>query len=105
MAKKPFHIPVKQLEGYVFNGSPTSEIADYFGVKESKLVWHYRKEIKKMQALRRIRLRKMQWESAEKGKVSMQIVLGRHELEQGKEQVKNEHTIIRRRKIKRGSEG
>lgn len=103
MAKKPFHIPVKQLEGYVYNGSPTSEIADYFGVKESKLLWHYRKEIKKMQALRRIRLRKMQWESAENGKVSMQIVLGKHELEQGTPQVKEEPRVIRRRKVNRGS--
>jgi hypothetical protein len=53
-------------------------------------------------ATRHVRLRQLQWSSAENGSVPMQQFLGKHELGQGEERAAEKEKVIVRRGVKRG---
>jgi len=63
-------------------GSNNVEIADYFGCDESLLRKSYSEYLKLGRAEQKLRLRELQWQSAQKGSVPMQIWLGRNMLNQ-----------------------
>lgn len=63
-------------------GSNNVEIADYFGCDESLLRKSYSEYLKLGRAEQKMRLRELQWQSAQKGSVPMQIWLGRNMLDQ-----------------------
>lgn len=63
-------------------GSTNIEIADYFGCDESLLRKSYSEYLKLGRAEQKLRLRELQWQSAQKGSVPMQIWLGRNMLDQ-----------------------
>ena len=58
------------------------EIADFYGCDESLLRKSYSEFLTKGRAEQKIRLRQLQWKSAEKGNVTMQIFLGKNMLGQ-----------------------
>jgi hypothetical protein len=97
----PAKIDPGRVEGLARLGCTQTEIADYLGVDERKLARH-KKPIARGRATRHIRLRKLQWESAEGGSVPMQTFLGKHELGQGDEKPVEERKVIVRREVKRG---
>ena len=63
-------------------GSNNVEIADYFGCDESLLRKSYSEYLTLGRAEQKLRLRELQWQSAQKGSVPMQIWLGRNMLNQ-----------------------
>jgi hypothetical protein len=63
-------------------GSTNVEIADYFGCDESLIRKSYSEYLKLGRAEQNLRLRELQWQSAQKGSVPMQIWLGRNMLNQ-----------------------
>ena len=58
------------------------EIAEFFGCDESLIRKSYSEYIRKGKASGKTRLRQLQWDSAEKGNVTMQIFLGKNMLGQ-----------------------
>ena len=70
---------VKKLASY---GCSNVEIADFFGCDESLIRKSYSEYLNKGRSDMKIKLRKLQWKSAEKGNVSMQIFLGKNILGQ-----------------------
>ena len=70
---------VKKLASY---GCSNVEIADFFGCDESLIRKSYSEFLNKGRSDMKIKLRKLQWKSAEKGNVSMQIFLGKNILGQ-----------------------
>ena len=101
MARPKIEIDPQQVEGFTRNGSPASEIADYLGVSESTLRRRFPKLIAKSRAIRRMKLRELQWNQARDGNVSMLIFLGKEELGQGQDAKEAEDKVIVRRMIKR----
>ena len=70
---------VKKLASY---GCSNVEIADFFGCDESLIRKSFSEYLLKGRAKGKIRLRQLQWASAEKGNVVMQIFLGKNMLGQ-----------------------
>ena len=70
---------VQKLAGY---GCTNMEIADFFGCSENTIRRSYGEFLAKGRDKGKIRLRQMQWRSAEKGNVTMQIFLGKQMLGQ-----------------------
>ena len=58
------------------------EIAEFFGCDESLIRKSYSEFLNKGRADMKIKLRKLQWKSADKGNVTMQIFLGKNILGQ-----------------------
>ena len=70
---------VKKLASY---GCSNVEIADFYGCDESLIRKSYSEFLNKGRADMKIKLRKLQWKSADKGNVPMQIFLGKNILGQ-----------------------
>ena len=70
---------VKKLASY---GCSNVEIADFYGCDESLIRKSYSEFLNKGRADMKIKLRKLQWKSADKGNVTMQIFLGKNILGQ-----------------------
>ena len=70
---------VEQLAGF---GCTNVEIASYFGCDESLIRKSYSEFLTKGREKGKIRLRQIQWRSAERGNVTMQIWLGKQILGQ-----------------------
>jgi len=70
---------VKKLASY---GCTNIEIADFYGCDESLLRKSYSEYLTKGRSEMKMRLRQLQWKSAEKGNVVMQIFLGKNILGQ-----------------------
>ena len=66
---------VKKLASY---GCSNVEIADFYGWDESLIRKSYSEFLNKGRADMKIKLRKLQWKSADKGNVTMQIFLGKN---------------------------
>lgn len=83
-------------------GASNREIADMFGCDEGTIRHErYAVLLAKARAERRMKLRQMQWKSAEAGSVAMQIFLGKNELGQsdnGPEGDEEESTVVRVRR-------
>ena len=79
---KKYNIDTKQLQKLASFGCTNIEMADFFGCSADLLEKNYSEFITKGRAEQKLRLRQLQWKSAEKGNVTMQIFLGKNMLGQ-----------------------
>ena len=79
---KKYQIEPSQIQKLSALGCTNTEIADFFGCDESLIRKSYSEFLTKGRAEQKIRLRQLQWKSAEKGNVTMQIFLGKNMLGQ-----------------------
>ncbi len=79
---KKHEIPKDKVEQLSSFGCTNVEIASFFGCDESLLRKSYSEFLTKGRQKGKIRLRQMQWRSAEDGNVTMQIWLGKQLLKQ-----------------------
>ncbi len=78
---KKHNIDTKQLQNLARLGCTNTEIGDFFGCSENT-IRRYGEYLTKGRAECKMRLRQMQWKSAENGNVTMQIFLGKQVLGQ-----------------------
>ena len=79
---KKYKIDPEQVEKLSGLGCTNTEIASFFGCDESLIRKSYSEFLTKGRADMKIKLRKLQWKSADKGNVTMQIFLGKNILGQ-----------------------
>tara|TARA_Y100000114_G_C11545324_1_gene224586 strand:+ start:264 stop:569 length:306 start_codon:yes stop_codon:yes gene_type:complete len=79
---KKYKIDTKQITKLAILGCTNTEIADFFGCGEHVIRKGYAEYLTKGRAEQKLRLRQLQWRSAEKGNVTMQIFLGKNILGQ-----------------------
>ena len=79
---KKYNIDKEQVEKLAALGCTNSEIASFFGCSKDLISKSYSTNVTKGKERGKTRLRQMQWRSAEKGSVSMQIWLGKQVLGQ-----------------------
>ena len=79
---KKYHIDTKQVEKLASFGCTNTEMADFFGCSPDLLEKSYSEFLTKGRSEMKMRLRQLQWKSAEKGNVTMQIFLGKNMLGQ-----------------------
>ena len=77
-----YNIDTVELEKLASYGCTNIEIADFFGCDESLIRKSYSEFLTKGRATQKLRLRQLQWKSAESGNVTMQIWLGKQILGQ-----------------------
>ena len=83
---KKYDIDQEQVEKLASYGLSNTIIAEFFGVGEHVIRKSYAENLVKGRAIGKIRLSQMQWKSAEKGNVTMQIWLGKQNLGQSDKQ-------------------
>ena len=79
---KEYNINPEEITKLSSYGCTNTEIADFYGCDESLIRKSYSENLTKGRANVKIRLRKLQWQSAENGNVTMQIFLGKNILGQ-----------------------
>ena len=79
---KKYDIDPIQVEKLASYGCTNTEIADYFGCSKDLISKSYSTNIAKGKDAGKIRLRKMQWNAADRGSVPMLIWLGKQVLGQ-----------------------
>ena len=79
---KKYNISDREVLKLASYGCSNVEIADFYGCDESLIRKSYSEYLTKGRANVKIRLRKLQWQSAENGNVTMQIFLGKNILGQ-----------------------
>ena len=79
---KKYNIDTKQVQKLASLGCTNKEISEFFGCSADLLERSYSEFLTKGRAEQKIRLRQLQWQSAEKGNVVMQIFLGKNMLGQ-----------------------
>jgi|TARA_A100000172_G_scaffold28240_2_gene16677 hypothetical protein len=79
---KKYNIDTKQLQKLSKFGCTNKEMADFFGCSPDLLEKSYSEFMTKGRSEMKMRLRQLQWRSAEKGNVTMQIFLGKNILGQ-----------------------
>ena len=79
---KKYIIDPKQIQKLASLGCTNKEISEFFGCSADLLEKSYSEFLTKGRAEVKIRLRQLQWKSAEKGNVAMQIFLGKNKLGQ-----------------------
>ena len=79
---KKYNIDTKQLQKLAKFGCTNIEKADFFGCSPDLLEKSYSEFLTKGRSEMKMRLRQLQWKSAEKGNVTMQIFLGKNILGQ-----------------------
>lgn len=79
---KKYNIDTKQVQKLASLGCTNKEISEFFGCSADLLEKSYSEFLTKGRAEQKIRLRQLQWASAEKGNVVMQIFLGKNMLGQ-----------------------
>lgn len=79
---KKYDIDPEQIRKLSNYGCTNKEIADFYGCDESLIRKSYSEYLTKGRAEMKLRLRQLQWKSAEKGNVVMQIWLGKQMLGQ-----------------------
>jgi len=79
---KKYDIEPEQIRKLANYGCTNKEIADFYGCDESLIRHSYSEYLTKGKAEMKLRLRQLQWKSAEKGNVVMQIWLGKQMLNQ-----------------------
>ena len=79
---KKYNIDTEEVFKLASYGCSNVEIADFFGCDESLIRKSYSEFLTKGRADMKIKLRKLQWKSADKGNVTMQIFLGKNILGQ-----------------------
>ena len=83
---KKYDIDKTQVEKLASYGCTVREVANFFGFSEDLIKKSYSQFMTKGKDKGKIRLRQMQWRSAEKGSVPMQIWLGKQVLGQSDKQ-------------------
>jgi len=83
---KKYDIDTVEVEKLASYGCTNIEIADFFGCSSDLIEKSYSEYLTKGRSQGKIRLRKMQWKSAEDGNVTMQIWLGKQVLGQAEKQ-------------------
>ena len=79
---KKYNIDKKQVQNLARLGCTNIEIADFFGCDESLIRHRYSEFLIKGRSEQKMRLRQLQWNSAERGNIVMQIFLGKNLLGQ-----------------------
>ena len=79
---KKYKITDEEIVKLASYGCTNTEIADFYGCDESLIRKSFSDSLLKGRARGKIRLRQLQWKSAEKGNVTMQIFLGKNLLGQ-----------------------
>ena len=79
---KKYNIDPTQIQKLASLGCTNKEMSEFFGCSADLLEKSYSEFITKGRAEQKIRLRQLQWKSAEKGNVTMQIFLGKNMLGQ-----------------------
>lgn len=79
---KKYNIDKKQVQNLARLGCTNIEIADFFGCDESLIRHSYSEFLTKGRSEQKLRLRQLQWNSAERGNIVMQIFLGKNLLGQ-----------------------
>ena len=79
---KKYNIDGEQVRKLANYGCTNVEIADFFGCHESLIRHSYSEYVTKGKAEMKLRLRQLQWKSAEKGNAVMLIWLGKQLLGQ-----------------------
>ena len=79
---KKYNIDTEEVYKLASYGCSNVEIADFYGCDESLIRKSFSESLLKGRAKGKIRLRQLQWKSAEKGNVTMQIFLGKNILGQ-----------------------
>ena len=79
---KKYDIDTKQVEQLDSYGCTVREVANFFGCSEDLIKKSYSQFMTKGKDSGKIRLRKLQWNAAEKGNVPMLIWLGKQVLGQ-----------------------
>ena len=79
---KKYFIDTKQLYKLAKLGCTNKEMGDFFGCSADLLEKRYSEFLIKGRAEQKMRLRQLQWASAENGNVTMQIFLGKNMLGQ-----------------------
>ena len=79
---KKYNIDKEEIYKLASYGCTNVEIADFYGCDESLIRKSYSENLTKGRANVKIRLRQLQWDSAEAGNVTMQIFLGKNILGQ-----------------------
>ena len=79
---KKYHIDTEQLQKLAKLGCTNKEMGDFFGCSADLLDKSYSDILLKGRAEQKMRLRQLQWKSAENGNVTMQIFLGKNILGQ-----------------------
>ena len=77
---KKYNIDTGQVQKLASLGCTNTEMGDFFGCSPDLLEKSYSEYLTKGRAEQKIRLRQLQWRSAEKGNVTMQIFLGKNML-------------------------
>jgi len=79
---KKYNIDTTQVQKLAQLGCTNKEMADFFGCSADLLEKSYSEFLLKGRAEQKIRLRQLQWKSAQNGNVTMQIFLGKNMLGQ-----------------------
>ena len=79
---KKYDIDTEEIRKLAKYGMTNVEIADFFGCDESLIRKSYSEYLTKGRAEMKLRLRQLQWKSAEKGNAVMLIWLGKQMLGQ-----------------------
>ena len=79
---KKYNIDTEEVVKLASYGCTNKEIADFFGCSADLLEKSYSESLRKGKVDVKIRLRQLQWASAENGNVTMQIFLGKNMLGQ-----------------------
>lgn len=79
---KEYNIDGEEVLKLARFGCTNIEIADFFGCDESTIRKSYSEFLTKGRSQQKLRLRQLQWKSAENGNITMQIWLGKQILGQ-----------------------
>ena len=79
---KKYNLDTDQIKKLASLGCTNKEISDFFGCSADLLEKSYSEYLRKGRGSMKLRLRQLQWKSAEKGNVTMQIFLGKNILGQ-----------------------
>ena len=82
MGRPKKDIDEKTVEAMAKVGATNCEIADHFMCAEATIRSRFHEILTKARATRKVRLRQLQWQLAEKGNLGMLIWLGKQELGQ-----------------------
>ena len=79
---KKYNIDTKQLQNLARLGCNNKEIGEFFGCSADLIEKSYSEFLTKGRSEQKMRLRQLQWNSAERGNITMQIFLGKNILGQ-----------------------
>tara|TARA_Y100000401_G_C8318497_1_gene223915 strand:+ start:410 stop:712 length:303 start_codon:yes stop_codon:yes gene_type:complete len=87
---KKYNLDTDQIKKLASLGCTNKEIGDFFGCSADLIEKSYSEFLTKGRAEQKLRLRQLQWKSAEKGNIVMQIWLGKQYLGQSENTIKED---------------